>query len=210
MQKTCSRIQDSTPDDEIIRRVLAGETSLYSSLMFRYRHRLYPILLRMLRNDAEVEDAMQTAHMRALMHLNQFSGQSSFFTWLTRVMINEAVSRARSTRRHQQLEEWYFDSGLAAALTPMPLDPEERLLEAELNASLQIALDQIPRSYSAVFRMRAIEELSTTETAHSLGITEQAVKCRLHRARKLLQHRLQRSCRSTLQHGFRMNRLLSG
>jgi RNA polymerase sigma-70 factor, ECF subfamily len=200
MQKTCSRIPDVSPDDHVIRLIRGGETSLYSELMLRYRHRLYPILQRMLRNEAEVEDTMQSAHLRALTHLNQFSGQSSFFTWLTRIMINEAVSRARKTRRHRQLEDWYFDSGSAAALMSMPLDPEQQILEAELNASVLTALDQIPQSYSAVFRMRTLEELSTAEVARSLGISEQCVKCRLHRARKLLQRRLPRSCRATLQH----------
>jgi len=209
MQNTSSRNQDSTPDDHVIERILAGDTSLYSILMFRYRHRLYPILQRMLRNDAEVEDAMQTAHMRALVHLNQFSGQSSFFTWLTRIMINEAISRARSARRHQQLEDENFESGAAATPNSISLDPEERLLEVELNNRLQTALDQIPQAYRTVFQMRAMEELSTAEVARSLGISEQIVKCRLHRARKLLQSRLQAS-RTTLQHGFRVNRPLLG
>jgi len=91
---------------------------------------------------------MQTAHMRALVHLNQFSGQSSFFTWLTRIMINEGISRARSARRHQQLEEENFESGAAATPNSISLDPEERLFEVELNNHLQTALDQIPHRLS--------------------------------------------------------------
>lgn len=187
---------DSISDEDVVGRIQSGETSLYPILMDRYHHRLYPIMQRMLRNDAEVEDTMQTAHVRALMHLNQFSARSSFFTWLTRIMINEAMSRTRRTRRHRQLEDWYFNPNCAAFMS-RPLDPEERVLQAELNQQLRSAIDKIPPSYRAVFRMREIEEMNTAEVARSLGISEQCVKCRLHRARKLLQRQLHQPSRHT-------------
>jgi len=132
---------------------------------------------------------MQTAHLSALLHLKQFSGRSSFFTWLTQMKINQAVSRARRARRRKYLEEWYLNP-FGAAFMSMPPDPEEQLLQTELNQQLRKALEQLPGSCSALFQMREFDEMNTAEVSRSLGISEQSVKCRLHRARKLLRLQL--------------------
>ena len=86
------------PDEEIVARVLQGETSLYGSLVQRHTHRLYKILWRILYNHEAVEDVMQEARARALTYLHQFEGRSSFIMWLTRVMINEAYEYLRRRR----------------------------------------------------------------------------------------------------------------
>src|SRR5689334_24581244 len=86
---------ESISDEEIVRRVLGGETALFEVIMRRYNQRLYRTALAILRNDGEAEDVMQDAYVRAYQHLGQFAGRSSFATWLTRIAVHEALARTR-------------------------------------------------------------------------------------------------------------------
>src|SRR5438105_13831860 len=98
-------------DEEIVRRVLAGDTALFEVIMRRYNQRLYRTALSILRDGAEAEDVMQDAYVRAYQHLGQFAGRSSFATWLTRIAIHEALSRNRRRTRTMQLDEALNDRG---------------------------------------------------------------------------------------------------
>src|SRR5215467_7951689 len=90
-------------DEEVVRRVLAGENALFEIIMRRYNQRLYRIARGILRDDAEAEDVMQDAYVRAYSHLSQFAGRSQFSTWLSRIAIHEALARARRRTRMEQL-----------------------------------------------------------------------------------------------------------
>src|SRR5438270_13762104 len=92
-------------DDQVIERVLRGETGLYADLILRYHHRLQSSIYPILRDDAEVEDAIQEGHARALANLAQFAGRSSFLTWMTRIAIHEALAILRRRRRLLQFDE---------------------------------------------------------------------------------------------------------
>ena len=124
-----------------------------------------------------------------LSHLSQFAGRSSFGTWLTRIVINEALSRARVQRRFQQLDPALpAGDSYGFTLTSTIPDPEQQMLDEELRAILARALKVLPEQYRVAFMKRDIDQMSTAETAGVLGITEECVKTRLHRARAMLRN----------------------
>ena len=183
--------QDPLSDEEVVARVLAGETSMYEIVMRRYNQRLYRVARAILRNDSEAEDVMQDAYVRAYEHLDQFAGRAKFSTWLTRIAVHEALARRRRGNRYQELEpmsESYGDpmDGFAS----MALTPEEQVSNSEIRSLLEKAVEKLPDAYRTVFVLRDIEDMSTTETADALEISEENVKVRLHRARALLRKTL--------------------
>lgn len=179
-------------DDQVIQRVLRGETGLYADLILRHHQRLQSTIYPILHDDAEVEDAIQEGHVQALAHLAQFAGRSSFLTWMTRIMIHEAFAILRRRRRLRQFDEL---AGATAGrqvlmLTARGRSPEQQAIDAELRLALAQALRMLPEPYRVVFTLREIEELSTADAAGMLGISEECVRIRLHRARALLRRRL--------------------
>jgi RNA polymerase sigma-70 factor (ECF subfamily) len=161
-------------------------------LSLRYRQRLHAILYPILHDDAEVEDAIQQGHVHALAHLDQFAGRSSFLTWMTRIMIHEAFGILRRRRRYWQLYTPLTGDALAPRLllTARGRNPEQQALDGELRMILAHALHMLPEAYRTVFTLREIEEMSTADAAGALGISEECVRIRLHRARVLLRRRL--------------------
>jgi RNA polymerase sigma-70 factor (ECF subfamily) len=178
-------------DDEVVRRVRAGETGLFEVVMRRYNQRLYRVARAILRDDAEAEDVTQQAYVNAYRHLDQFAGRALFSTWLTRIAVHEALARARRRGQFDEKEavrDWDGDT-MGAVKSPGP-DPEHQALTGELRALLESAIEALPEHYRAVFVMRDVEGMSTAESAECLDITEETAKTRLHRARKLLRDTL--------------------
>jgi RNA polymerase sigma-70 factor, ECF subfamily len=173
-------------DGEVVRRVLEGETALYEILMRRYNQRLYRVARAILRDDAEAEDVMQDAYVRAYQHLDQFAGRAPFSTWLTRIAVHEAFARIRSRNRKQSLDEGPDRGDITVSLTDISLNPEQSVSNAETGRLLEEAVLNLPEHYRTVLMLRDVEELSTAETAETLGLTEQNVKVRLHRGRALV------------------------
>lgn len=177
-----ARIEGWT-DEEVVERVLAGETALYEIIMRRYNQRLYRVVRAILRDEGETEDVMQDAYVRAYQHLSQFENRAPFATWLTRIAVHEALARLRRRNRTQPLE-FDVDDG-ASAMNPSDSspDPEQNTSQAELSRMLEEAILALPEDYRAVLMLRDIEELSTTETAAALNLSEDNVKVRLFRGR---------------------------
>lgn len=177
-------------DEEVVRRVLEGEGSVFEILMRRYNQRLYRVARSILREDAEAEDVMQDAYVRAYQHLDQFAGRARFSTWLTRIAIHEALARANRGRRFEGLDgnsEAAEDGrGFSSGLR----NPEQEMVASETRAMLEAAILCLPAAYRTVLMLRDIEELSTAETAQALDLSEENVKVRLHRARGLLRREL--------------------
>jgi RNA polymerase sigma-70 factor (ECF subfamily) len=176
------------PDEELLRRVLDGDTALFEVIMRRYNQRLYRVVRAILGSANDVEDAMQQAYLNAFVHLHQFADRASFSTWLTKIAVHEALARARSRRPAASalpIDEMAMDD--AASTQP---NPEHQAFAGELRQILESAVDALPEDYRVVFMLRQIEGLSTQETADSLEINEDTVKTRLHRARALLREEL--------------------
>ena len=184
---------EAIPDEEVVRRVRAGETALYEILMRRYNQRLYRVGRSILRNEADAEDVMQETYVRAYEHLAEFRGSAQFSTWLTRIAIHEALARVRKRARTDD-----FDALPNAELHMTPRNtafsdnPEHQTYDHELKVILEHAVDRLPEDYRSVFVLRIVEELSIAETAECLDLTIETVKTRLHRSRALLRNQLQR------------------
>lgn len=181
-----------TADEDVVKRVLAGETALYEILMRRYNQRLYRVARSILRNDVDAEDVMQEAYVRAYQHLNQFAGEARFSTWLTKIAVYEALGRLRRQGRTENLDSVLdSDRHVMARMTSDTRDPERQAYDHELRIVLESAIDSLPEIYRMVFVLRSVEGLSVAETAGCLDIGAEAVKTRLHRARSLLRKDLQ-------------------
>jgi RNA polymerase sigma-70 factor (ECF subfamily) len=182
----------SIPDETVVKRVLAGETALYEILMRRYNQRLYRVARSILRNDADAEDVMQDAYVRAYEHLNQFAGEAKFSTWLTKIAVYEALGRFRRQGRTEDLDSLLnSDRHLMAGMISGIPDPERQAYDQELRFVLEGAIDSLPEPYRLVFTLRSVEGMSVAETAGALEIGVEAVKTRLHRARSLLRKDLE-------------------
>jgi len=183
--------QEPLSDEEVVTRVLAGETGMFEIIMRRHNQLLYRVARAILRNDGEAEDVMQDAYVRAYEHLDQFVGKAKFSTWLTRIAVHEALARQRRGNRNQELEpksERERDPmDRFASLAP---NPEQQASNSEVRRLLEEAVEKLPDAYRTVFMLRDVEEMSTTDAADALEITEDNVKVRLHRARALLRESL--------------------
>jgi RNA polymerase sigma-70 factor, ECF subfamily len=172
-------------DQEVVQRVLAGDHALYEIIMRRYNQRLYRVARGILRNDAEAEDVMQDTYVRAYQHLGQFSGLAPFSAWLTRIAVNEALGRLRLRGRNVQLSDTEDEGDFPVRMIETSPNPEQSASRAELGQLLEEALLDLPEKLRIVVMLRDVEELSTSETAAALELTEQNVKVRLHRGRAM-------------------------
>jgi RNA polymerase sigma-70 factor, ECF subfamily len=178
---------EASSDEEIVERVKSGDTALYEIIMRRYNQRLYRVARAILHDDAEAEDVMQDAYVRAYQHLDQFAGRAAFSTWLTRIAVHEALSRLRSRPRNQQLqmEDTGQDGEPYMNVIETSPDPEQSASRAELGQLLEEVVLGLPEQYRTVIMLRDVEGLSTAETAAALELTEDNVKVRLHRGRAM-------------------------
>lgn len=176
-------------DEEIVNRVVAGEAALFEILMRRHNQRIYRIVRGILDDDGESEDVMQDAYVRAYQHLAQFEGRSTFITWLSRIAMHEAFSRAQRRKRQTELDpdQAFSDMNLAWQAQD---NPERNAANRELHAALESAILSLGPKYRSVMMMRDVEEMLTAETAQALEISEESVKVRLHRARGLVRRAL--------------------
>jgi RNA polymerase sigma-70 factor (ECF subfamily) len=178
--------QEPWTDEQVIARVLAGDAPVFELLMRRHNERIYRAARSILKDENEVEDAMQAAYLHAFAHLSEFEGRSSFATWLTRIAVHEALARKkRSLRSAPSVDNTVFDE-----LETRGRGPEEETLDKERRGILLHAIDALPEHFRTVFVLRQVQELSIEETAQSLGLREETVKTRLHRARALLRRTL--------------------
>ena len=178
-------------DEQVVSRVLAGETALYELLMRRYNRLLYRVARSILRDDAEAEDVMQDAYVRAYQHLASFEGRARFATWLTRIAMHEALARNRKRSRFQLSDSWDDTNGDNMKwATSMDRTPEQQAYDREVGNVLQAAVLALPEDHRVVFMLRDVEGMSTEETAESLDLTVENVKVRLHRARAALRKQL--------------------
>ena len=196
-----ARIEGWT-DEQVVERVLAGETALYEIIMRRYNQRLYRLVLSILRDRDETEDVMQDAYVRAYQHLEQFEGRAAFSTWLARIAVHEALARLRSRRRMQQLDTELDEGEISVNLTSASVNPEESTSQAELARLLEQSLMRIPEQYRTVLMLRDVEGLSTSETAAALDLTEENVKVRLHRGRSSMRRDLLARVGTTAKDAF--------
>jgi RNA polymerase sigma-70 factor (ECF subfamily) len=184
--------QPAAPDEALVARIQAGESSLYGVLVERYQESLHRVVASMLRGDSESDDVLQEAHLRAFTRLAQFRGESRFSTWLHRIVVNQALQYRRSTWRVQYMRQGCIPESRTGEDPPLSrmLSPEHHTAAGEIRAALASAMDALPPSHRCVFEMKEIEHLTTREIGSRLGITEACAKTRLHRAKAQLRESL--------------------
>lgn len=191
---TLAPVSSRMPEDELIARAAAGEGAAFEVLMRRHNRLLYRTARSILKDDAEAEDAVQDAYLRAWHALPGFRTESKLATWLVRIVANEALARLRRTSAAVIPLEAAMTStepDTQAALTEAPeRSPESTVARAQVRALLETRIDLLPEIYRSVFMLRAVEELSVEEVAQVLGMPEATVRTRFFRARALLREGL--------------------
>ena len=177
-------------EQDLIRRVQAGEKELFYDLVKPYERRIYTAAFAILRNEADAEDAAQEATLKALTHIRQFRAEARFSTWLTQITVNEALMRRR--KAHSEIIEPIGErQEQDGTYTPRDFAdwreiPSEVLERKEIRQKLASAVAGLAAKYREVFMLRDVQHLSIEETAEALGITQASVKTRLLRARLML------------------------
>lgn len=182
-----SRLDDAT----IIKRIIAGEKELFEIILRRYNQTLYRVIRGYLHDSVTVQDAMQNTYLKAYDKLFQFRGHSAFSTWLIRIGINEALLQLRGIRKEQS---FYFDQDSdVEKIEQIPdrqMNPEMLIVNQEGDRLVERAIDRLPEKYRMVYILKEVEGLSNGVIAECLGISDDNVKVRIHRAHKLLKDEL--------------------
>ncbi len=188
---------DETVRDEqrLIRLGLKGNQAALEALFARHSGALYQSALKLLGNPEDAEDALQEGMLSAFKNLRRFEGRSKFSSWLTRIVINAALMRLRSQRAHQTVSAdqplGEAEVTLAEQLADPAPDPERLYARQELRRLLDRNLTELSPEMRTAVLLRDIEGLSTQEAAEALGVPENTLKSRLHRARLQLAEQIQ-------------------
>jgi RNA polymerase sigma-70 factor (ECF subfamily) len=177
---------------ELIRRILGGEKDLFHELIRPYERMVYLTAYSIVKNETDAEECAQDAVVNAYRNLAKFRGDSKFSTWLVMIAVNEARQKLRKAKRAKEDSLDQPLEGDEEQYTPAPLTdwreiPLEALERKELRGALRKAIAELPQIYREVFTLRDLDGMSVAETAAALGVNENIVKVRLHRARMMLQ-----------------------
>jgi RNA polymerase sigma-70 factor, ECF subfamily len=206
-QQTITQTSPAVSDDTAhVRRALARDALAFREIMRKYNRRLYRIARSILRNDADAEDAVQDAYVSAFANLASYRGESTLATWLSRIVMNEALGRLRRKRatvdlaalEHQRSEAEIIQFPLAT----LNDDPERTMAQRQILQLVEQATDNLPEAFRLVFVTRVIEGMSVEETSELLGIKPETIKTRLHRARRLVRDQLEKEIGPVLMDAF--------
>ncbi len=182
-------------DDEgsLVAAARAGDLSAFEQLVSRYDGKIFRLARNITQNREDAEDVMQEAFLKSFAHLNEFQGDSRFYTWLVRITVNEALMKLRKRRPNQVP----LDEAIETEEDLMPREiedwgptPEQRYAQTELRGILSDVIARLDPGFRIVFLLRDVEDFSTEETAQLLGLSVPAVKSRLLRARLRLRQML--------------------
>jgi RNA polymerase sigma-70 factor (ECF subfamily) len=179
---------DLPGEDETLKRIAGGEKNLYAFIIRKYNQRLYRIALSIINNESEVEDLMQISYIKAYENLAKFNFNSSFSSWITRILINECLMHLKKRQKFVN-SEWEKKSP-EFHQKPIVQTPLMKVINSELKTILELSIRKLPEKYKTVFIMRELENMSISETMECLGITEANVKVRLNRAKVILRDKL--------------------
>ena len=199
-----ARISAARNDTELVEQAQRGDELAFRTIMERHNRRLYRVARTVLKDESEAEDAVQEAYLRAFSALSTFRGEASLATWLTRIVLNEALGRKRKQRPMLPLDDIQEGGAQIIRFPNMnpEIDPERSAAQSQIRTLIEKSIDALPDSFRIVFVLRDVEELSIEETAAFLGVRPETIKTRLHRARRLLREQLTEQLASTLKDSF--------
>jgi RNA polymerase sigma-70 factor, ECF subfamily len=185
-------------DPQLVARIAGGDQTAFESLMRKYNGKLFRVARAILKDDSDAEDVLQEAYIDAYRHIQDFRGSSQVGTWLTRIVINQALMRLRKEKRRSVLVPFRSSRANdterpeASVADHTTESPSSGVLRDEIRRILERRIDELPLSFRTVFVMREVDEMSVHETAECLGISPATVRTRLFRARALLREALAR------------------
>jgi RNA polymerase sigma-70 factor (ECF subfamily) len=189
--RTTAPITDATPDGELAQRAAAGEAAAFAAIMRRHNQLLFRTARSIVKADAEAEDVLQEAWLRAWRALAGFRAEARLSTWLVRIVANEALTRLRRKRAPIIPLDAAMDT-----IEQTPLDdaagdsPADIAMRGQWRALIETRIDRLPDAFRTVFVLRAVDEMSVREVASALEIPEATVRTRFHRARALMRESL--------------------
>ncbi|MES2536968.1 MAG: RNA polymerase sigma factor [Pseudomonadota bacterium] len=208
-------------DAELAQRIAAHDHHAFELLMRRYNQSLYRTARSILKDDAEAEDIVQDAYLLAYRRIGQFRGDAKLSTWLTRIVVNEAIAKSRKSKRRAEVirldgdMEWINEAAEVDMDAGAPESPELAAMRGQARHLLEKTIDRLPDAFRTVFVLRAVEEMSSEEVAVCLDIPEATVRTRFFRARSLLREALAREMDGALEDAFsfdgeRCDRIVAG
>src|SRR5215471_12248375 len=211
---TTERRSHHDEDDlEVARRVSNGDIAAFERLLRRSNRSLYRVARAIVKDDAEAEDVLQDAMLRAYRSMSDFRGDARLSTWLVRIVANEALGRLRQRARRGAVLPLHPDApdlvefdlpADAAQSEPVSVrqDPEREAMRTEMRRLLESRIDALPDAFRVVFVLRALEELTVEETAACLGIPAVTVRTRFFRAKSLLREAMSREIDRAYEDAF--------
>jgi RNA polymerase sigma-70 factor, ECF subfamily len=203
--ETVGAPEEVHPDVALVERARGGDVHAFETLVKQYDRQVFRIAQHITQNREDAQDVVQDAFLKAYEKLDQFQGNSKFYTWLVRIAVNEALMRLRKRRTGKMVS---IDEDVQTEEGSVPRDlaewrpnPEQEYNQAELAEILRKTINGLPPGFRVVFVLRDVEGLSTEETANALGLSVPAVKSRLLRARLQLRERLSRYFRKKNEDG---------
>ena len=196
---------DAANDDSLVRDVRRGSPTAFGAMMRRYNRRLYRTARAILKDDSLAEDALQEAYLAAFRHMDEFRGDAALGTWLTRIVVNQALQALRRTRRDRVVVPFEESDAQHEALNVADspdTGPENMLLRAQTRRLIERNIDSLPEVYRTVFVLREVEELTVEETAAALDIPAATVRTRLFRAKARLRESLAQQMDVATQDAF--------
>jgi len=199
-------------DNELLQLARQGNPIAFGTLIRRHDRYLYRLARSILLDDHEAEDVVQETYIRAFTGLPGFRGDAGFRTWLTRIALNLAVRRRRQRRATVNLDELRAaqerrpERTRISALVSSDRDPERAAPQEQIRKLLERAIDSLPATFRTVLILRDVEDVSVARTAKILGIRQETVKTRLHRARRILRETLGEQLASVLKDVFPFER----
>lgn len=189
------RMDENDCDGPLLERLKAGDDAAFEVLVRRHAARLLCVARRFFRNEDDAQDALQDAFLSAHRALASFQGDARLSTWLHRIVVNSCLMKLRSRRRRPEEElepllPQFLEEGHQVRPSLPWRDLSDELERKATCGMVRSFIERLPATYRTVLLLRDIEELDTKETAEALGLTENAVKIRLHRARQALRQLL--------------------
>ena len=193
---TPSSIAPVFDEAALVARAKAGDMEAFSELVQHYDRRVFRMAKQITQNDDDAEDVLQESFLKAYSHLDDFQGNSKFYTWLVRIAVNEALMKLRKRRSDRTVPlDDPIDTGEDSVVREIAVwedNPEQKYSREEMATLLDQAIQSLKPAYRTVFVLRDIEEMSIEETAEALSLSISAVKSRLLRARLQLREKLTR------------------
>jgi len=182
----------STGEQNIIQKIVNGETALFEILIRRYNAVLYKIARSYGFDHEEAKDLLQETHITAYQKLKQFESRSLYKTWISKIMVNKCLYKLSYGKGKYEIAHQLIDENSQPMFSSKKQNTESSVLNKELSHILETSLERIPVHYRMVFLLREVEGFSVAETADMLGLTTVNVKVRLNRAKTLLQKELEK------------------